>query len=111
MAGALAIKAINITQLRALICLIINAFLKLIQTHNLKLPALRLACLRAKWAIQVGHMTIGAGRVIFQDLPRINKAITDGVFAKNSKLQNLIADLKASKKTCRVPSRQEKSGL
>ena len=51
---------------------------------------------------EVGHMTIGAGRVIFQDLPRINKAITDGVFAKNSKLQNLIADLKASKKTCHL---------
>jgi 2,3-bisphosphoglycerate-independent phosphoglycerate mutase len=27
---------------------------------------------------EVGHMTIGAGRVIYQDLPLINKAITDG---------------------------------
>ncbi len=27
---------------------------------------------------EVGHMTIGAGRVIYQDLPLINKAISDG---------------------------------
>lgn len=32
---------------------------------------------------EVGHMTIGAGRVIFQSLPRINKAIKDNSFFKN----------------------------
>ncbi len=51
---------------------------------------------------EVGHMTIGAGRVIFQDLPRINNAITDGSLAKNPKLLKLIADLKTSGKTCHL---------
>ena len=27
---------------------------------------------------EVGHTNIGAGRVVFQDLPRISKAIADG---------------------------------
>ena len=32
---------------------------------------------------EVGHMTIGAGRVIYQNLPRISLAIQDGSFFKN----------------------------
>ena len=32
---------------------------------------------------EVGHLTIGAGRVVYQDLVRINKAITDGSFFEN----------------------------
>lgn len=32
---------------------------------------------------EVGHLTIGAGRVVYQTLPRINKAIQDGVFFEN----------------------------
>jgi 2,3-bisphosphoglycerate-independent phosphoglycerate mutase len=31
----------------------------------------------------VGHLTIGAGRVIYQSLPRINMAIEDGTFFEN----------------------------
>ena len=33
---------------------------------------------------EVGHTNIGAGRVVFQDLPRISKAIDDGSFFENS---------------------------
>ena len=29
---------------------------------------------------EVGHTNIGGGRVVFQDLPRISKAIEDGTF-------------------------------
>ena len=29
---------------------------------------------------EVGHTNIGAGRVVFQDLPRISKAVSDGSF-------------------------------
>ena len=47
---------------------------------------------------EVGHMTIGAGRVIFQDLPRINNAIADGSLAKNLQLQKIISE----KKTCHL---------
>ena len=32
---------------------------------------------------EVGHTNIGAGRVVFQDLPRITKAIRDGSFFEN----------------------------
>jgi len=32
---------------------------------------------------EVGHTNIGAGRVVFQDLPRISRAIEDGTFFRN----------------------------
>lgn len=32
---------------------------------------------------EVGHLNIGAGRIVYQDLTRINKAIKDGSFFKN----------------------------
>jgi len=32
---------------------------------------------------EVGHTNIGAGRVVFQDLPRITKSISDGDFFRN----------------------------
>lgn len=51
---------------------------------------------------EVGHMTIGAGRVIYQDLVRINKAIEDYSLAKNPDLQKLISDLKKSGKACHI---------
>jgi 2,3-bisphosphoglycerate-independent phosphoglycerate mutase len=45
---------------------------------------------------EVGHMNIGAGRVVLQDLPRIDQAIADGSLAKNPELVSFIAALKAS---------------
>jgi 2,3-bisphosphoglycerate-independent phosphoglycerate mutase len=35
---------------------------------------------------EVGHLTIGAGRVLFQDLMRVNLAIQDGSFFRNEAL-------------------------
>jgi 2,3-bisphosphoglycerate-independent phosphoglycerate mutase len=35
---------------------------------------------------EVGHLTIGSGRVLFQDLMRVNKSIEDGSFFKNPAL-------------------------
>ena len=32
---------------------------------------------------EVGHINLGAGRVVYQDLPRINMSIADGTFYKN----------------------------
>jgi len=43
---------------------------------------------------EVGHMNIGAGRVVAQDLPRIDVAIEDGTLASRPVLQNLIATAK-----------------
>ena len=45
---------------------------------------------------EVGHMHIGAGRVIRQDYTRINAAISDGSFAKNPVFINTIDNLKQS---------------
>ncbi len=39
---------------------------------------------------EVGHMNIGAGRVVYQNLTRITKAIEDGEFQKNSVLSGAI---------------------
>ena len=32
---------------------------------------------------EVGHLTIGSGRILLQDLARVNHAIADGSFARN----------------------------
>ena len=45
---------------------------------------------------EVGHMNIGAGRVVWMDLPRINNAISDGSFAKNAVLAEFAEKVKSS---------------
>ncbi|MFP4307492.1 MAG: 2,3-bisphosphoglycerate-independent phosphoglycerate mutase [Desulfococcaceae bacterium] len=39
---------------------------------------------------EVGHLNIGAGRIVYQDLMRINKAIEDGSLWKNPTLTDLM---------------------
>ncbi|MCI5049292.1 MAG: 2,3-bisphosphoglycerate-independent phosphoglycerate mutase [Rickettsiales bacterium] len=51
---------------------------------------------------EVGHMNIGAGRVVLQDLPRIDKAIDDGSLAENQTLIDYIEKLKKSGGTCHL---------
>ena len=43
---------------------------------------------------EVGHTNIGAGRVVFQDLPRITKAIQDGSFFENTAYLEAMGDCK-----------------
>ncbi|MFZ3072532.1 MAG: 2,3-bisphosphoglycerate-independent phosphoglycerate mutase [Thermodesulfobacteriota bacterium] len=43
---------------------------------------------------EVGHLTLGAGRVMFQELTRIGKAIKDGSFRSNPVLEDLLRALK-----------------
>ena len=40
---------------------------------------------------EVGHLNLGAGRIVYQELQRINVAIRDGAFAKN---ETLLASIK-----------------
>jgi len=47
---------------------------------------------------EVGHMNIGAGRKVYQDLVRINKAITDSSFFENKKILNLLKIIKSKNK-------------
>ena len=39
---------------------------------------------------EVGHLNLGAGRVVYQDLSKINRAIKDGSFFKNEKFLEAI---------------------
>ena len=45
---------------------------------------------------EVGHLNIGAGRVIYQDLTRISKSIADGDFFANPVLRETMARTKAA---------------
>ena len=40
---------------------------------------------------EVGHLTIGSGRILFQDLERVNQAVADGSFARNEALVSAFA--------------------
>ncbi|MBO6036673.1 MAG: 2,3-bisphosphoglycerate-independent phosphoglycerate mutase [Acetobacter sp.] len=51
---------------------------------------------------EVGHLNIGAGRVVMQELPRIFNAIHDGSLATNPVLQHFITTLQASGGTCHL---------
>jgi 2,3-bisphosphoglycerate-independent phosphoglycerate mutase len=39
---------------------------------------------------EVGHLNIGAGRIVFQDLLRIDRAVADGTLARNPVLQEAL---------------------
>ena len=43
---------------------------------------------------EVGHLNLGAGRIVYQELQRINVAVRDGSFAKNG---HLLASIKYAK--------------
>jgi len=47
---------------------------------------------------EVGHLNIGAGRIVYQELQRINVAIRDGSFAKNATLLQSIQYAKKNNK-------------
>jgi 2,3-bisphosphoglycerate-independent phosphoglycerate mutase len=47
---------------------------------------------------EVGHLNLGAGRIVYQELQRINVAVRDGSFFKNEELLNAIRFSKDNKK-------------
>jgi len=51
---------------------------------------------------EVGHMNMGAGRVIMQDLPKINQAVRDGSLPRNPVLQQFIENLRQNGGTCHL---------
>jgi len=51
---------------------------------------------------EVGHMNLGSGRVVMQDLVRIDAAVADGSLAKLGALTDLVAKLKANGGTCHL---------
>ena len=51
---------------------------------------------------EVGHLNIGAGRIVFQDFERINNAISSGEFFKHASLINALQHLKANNKALHI---------
>ncbi len=60
---------------------------------------------------EVGHTNLGAGRVVMQDLPKIDMAIKDGTIEQNSVLQELISNLKTSGKSCHLMGLMSPGGV
>ena len=57
---------------------------------------------------EVGHMNIGAGRVVAQDLPRIDVAIEDGSLARRPVLLTLIDKAKSAKRAVHVMGQERR---
>ena len=51
---------------------------------------------------EVGHMNLGAGRIVYQDLTRVDAAIEDGSFYDNAELVAACEDAKAGDHTLHV---------
>src|SRR3989339_1095654 len=48
---------------------------------------------------ETGHLNIGAGRIVYQDLPRINMAIAEGSFGENQAIQKVFEHVKTHNST------------
>ena len=46
---------------------------------------------------EVGHLNLGAGRIVYQDLTRINKAIEEGTLAENPVFKDALVKAKSSR--------------
>lgn len=51
---------------------------------------------------EVGHLNIGAGRVVFQDFERINNSIASGEFFEHVELKSALLHLKANNKALHI---------
>ena len=51
---------------------------------------------------EVGHLNIGAGRIVYQDFARINKAIADGSIRDNATIVEMVAKAKAANKPIHI---------
>ena len=51
---------------------------------------------------EVGHLNIGAGRIVFQDFERINNSISSGEFFKHTELVKALQNLKANNKALHI---------
>ena len=60
---------------------------------------------------EVGHMNIGAGRVVFQDLLRINQAVKSGAFAPEPELQKAISIAKSEGKRLHIMGLVSRGGV
>ncbi len=60
---------------------------------------------------EVGHMTIGSGRVVLQDLPRLSKKLSDPDFIHNPAFQSMVKNLQKTKKACHLLGLLSRGGV
>ncbi len=60
---------------------------------------------------EVGHTNLGAGRVVMQDLPKIDLAIKDGSIKENPILVSMINELKHNGKTAHIMGLMSPGGV
>ena len=60
---------------------------------------------------EVGHMNLGAGRVVLQDLPRIDQAVADGALKDIAELRAFIDRLRQSGGTCHLMGLMSPGGV
>jgi len=60
---------------------------------------------------EVGHLTLGAGRVIYQDLTRISKAIKTGDFFQNPVLKSAFSKAVSTKKAVHIMALLSEGGV
>jgi 2,3-bisphosphoglycerate-independent phosphoglycerate mutase len=60
---------------------------------------------------EVGHMNIGAGRIVWMDLPKIDKAIDEGEFDRNPVLLDFVGKLKATGGTAHLAGLASPGGV
>lgn len=60
---------------------------------------------------EVGHQSIGAGRVILQDLPRINQLVSNSGLSHNATLRNTIKQLRSTRGNCHIMGLMSPGGV
>lgn len=60
---------------------------------------------------EVGHTNIGAGRVVFQDLPKITKSIQDGDFFENKAYKDAMLAAKEAGKAVHIYGLMSNGGV
>lgn len=60
---------------------------------------------------EVGHMNLGAGRVVMQELPKIDEAVKTGTIADTDTVKKIIAKLSDSKGVCHIAGLLSEGGV
>ena len=60
---------------------------------------------------EVGHMNLGAGRVVMQDLPKIDQAIADHSLEQNPVIREIIETLKKNRGCCHLAGLMSPGGV
>ncbi len=60
---------------------------------------------------EVGHLNIGSGRIVYQDLTRITKSIKDGDFFRNRGLLEAIGNVKSHNSSLHLPGLLSDGGV